>query len=708
MLSFRAQSRFLPRLALAFLLAWAAIAGTVLLGTESYVARQRRLAVTEGLAFAEADVRAAEQYLLRTLAHVEGLHALARTRELLVARGEPGDAVTAIESHLAEVARARAGLVLQVAAIGADALLTYSTTDGWQPVDLADREHFRVHAMGEESGLHVSAPLVGRTSGRWSVQMSRAIYDTDGRFLGVSVVSLDPVALSRGLASLGSLPSARGELTTLFRDVDGAVLARTLDPETRIGQRLTNQSDGVHAALLRGDRSGSAHGRSLDGKEVLLAFRRVEGTSIVAVSAVETARILAAAGHAASTLRLAVAGLLLLLLALGVAAGLWAARRRAGITLAQLDETLTNLPFVVYRGAIGADGALSLLYVSPSVGDVTGWPRDPESWTPAAWAQRADAQARSSAGAFAARLRDAGAAEREYRMARPDGSTLLVVERARSLGRRYDGTLEIVGSLTDVSAAREVEAKAAAAAKLATLGEMAAGMAHELNQPLAAMLLAAENAQRAFRRGNGPGVEARHEIIIGEAERARDIIDHLRIFARGDEGTPIGAADPAAAVRGGLLLVRSALREAEVEVTVDLPEDLPEVRGRQVQLEQVLVNLLINARDSLMRLPPGGEGRRLGIAARQVAQGSVELCVRDNGGGVPPALLGRIFDPFFTTKPPGEGTGIGLSICHGIITSFGGTIACRNAGGGAEFTITLPAATERMPATDEPVPSIPA
>jgi len=393
-------------------------------------------------------------------------------------------------------------------------------------------------------------------------------------------------------------------------------------------------------------------------------------------------------------------------LVLGVAAGLWTARRRAAATLAQLDETLTNLPFVVYRGLIGADGALSLLYVSPSVEDVTGWPRDPASWTPAAWAQRADEEARSSAGAFAARLCETGAAEREYRMARPDGGTLLVMERARALRRRFDGTLEIVGSLTDVSAAREVEAKAAAAAKLATLGEMAAGMAHELNQPLAAMLLAAENAQRAFRRGNAQGVEARHEIIIGEAERARDIIDHLRIFARGDEGAPIGAADPAAAVRGALLLVRSALRDAEVEVALDLPEALPEVRGRQVQLEQVLVNLLINARDSLLRRPPGGEGRRLGIAARRLEDGGVELCVRDNGGGVPPALLGRIFDPFFTTKPPGEGTGIGLSICHGIVTSFGGTISCRNVGGGAAFTITLPAAAARMPDAGAPLPAV--
>lgn len=682
------------------------LAAVAFWGGEAYLADQRRIAVAEGYAEADADVRAAEQYLLRIIDHVQGLHALARTRELLRAQRESEDAVAAIERHLMEVAGARASLVLQVAVIDPEGWLSYSTTPGWRPLYLGDREHFLVHLGGVEQGLHISEPLIGRTSGRASVQTTRAIADADGGLRGVSVVSLDPVVLSRGLAALGSVPAAQANLITLLRREDGRVLARTRDPELHLGRPAADRSAAGRAAIESGERSGTADGLTLDGKEVLLAFRVVEGTSIIATSAVDRSAHLARVAQEASRLRVAVAGLLFLLFLVGVAASLWSARRRAAATLEELDRTLSSIPFVVYRGAIGADGALSLLYLSPSVEDVTGWPRDPSGWTPAAWKQRADAGARDGAAAFATRLAAHGAAEREYRMTRRDGGTMLVMERARVLRRRTEGTLEIVGSLTDVSAAREVEAKTAVAAKLATLGEMAAGMAHELNQPLAAMLLAAENAQNALRRGDAPAVDARLEIIAGEAERARDIIDHLRIFARGDEGAPLGAVDPAAAVRDALLLVRAALREAGITVTVDLPGHLPAVRGRQVQLEQVLLNLLINARDALQERPPAAEGRRLAITGRVTAEGGVELGVRDNGGGVPPALIARVFDPFFTTKPPGVGTGIGLSICHGIILGFGGTIACRNADGGAEFTIALPAADPAGAAQDPVQPAL--
>lgn len=683
----------------ALLLVWVMLVAVVLAGTETYLAEQRRSAVAEGLAAAEADVRAAEQYLFGIMDHVQGLHALARTRELLVAQRESGDAVAAIERHLMEVAGARASLVLQVAVIGSDGWLRYSTTPGWTPVFLGDREHFRVHTEGPDHGLFVSTPLIGRASGRWSVQLSRAITDADGRLRGVVVVSLDPVVLSHGLAALGSLRATQDNLITLLRTEDGQVLARSREPELHIGRSGSDRSAEGRAALQRGERSGATFGVSMEGREVLLAFRVIDGTSILAASAVDRESYLAPVTQDAARLRFAAAAALVLLLLVGVAAVLWAARRRAAATLEELDRTLTNLPFVVYRGAIAVDGAFGFLYLSPSVEDVTGWPRDPAAWTPAAWAERADPGARDDA-VFTARLSASGAAEREYRLARRTGGRILVMERARVLRRQADGTLEIVGSLTDVTAAREVEAKAALAAKLATLGEMAAGMAHELNQPLAAMLLAAENAQTALRRGNLPGVEQRLEIIAGEAERARDIIDHLRIFARGDEGAPLGAVDPAAAVRGALLLVRAALREAQVAVELDLPGDLPAVQGRQVQLEQVLVNLLINARDVFAGRPAPAGGRRLALAGRRVAGGVVELRIRDNGGGVPPAVLDRIFDPFFSTKPPGEGTGIGLSICHGIVTAFGGTIACRNADGGAEFTITLPVAIPARPERD--------
>lgn len=243
-----------------------------------------------------------------------------------------------------------------------------------------------------------------------------------------------------------------------------------------------------------------------------------------------------------------------------------------------------------------------------------------------------------------------------------------------------------IKTVTDITAERQAEAQAAPNARLAALGEMAAGLAHELRQPLTTVVLAATNAGRALERGATDSVRERLERCIAQAMRASDLIDHLRRFARGwdtvEEATAVSLDEP---LEGALVLVRGTLREAGIEILTDLGSPAPMVLGRSLAIEQILVNLMMNARDALAALSPD-RPRRVSLTAMAVP-GGVELRVADTGGGIPEELMPRLFQPFVTTKGPDRGTGLGLSICNGLMRTMGGAISVTNEADGACFRL---------------------
>jgi C4-dicarboxylate-specific signal transduction histidine kinase len=163
----------------------------------------------------------------------------------------------------------------------------------------------------------------------------------------------------------------------------------------------------------------------------------------------------------------------------------------------------------------------------------------------------------------------------------------------------------------------------------------------------------------------------------------------MRVFGRRDSADTVLFA-PLDSVRGALTLMQQQLRVAGIEVTADLPERTQAVRGFPLRLEQVLLNLLGNARDAVLGTA-GGTGRIAIEAWDDLARREVCIAATDTGGGIPAEALGRVFNPFFTTKDAGKGTGLGLSISYAIIHEMGGRLEARNRGAGAEFTITLPA-----------------
>ena len=236
---------------------------------------------------------------------------------------------------------------------------------------------------------------------------------------------------------------------------------------------------------------------------------------------------------------------------------------------------------------------------------------------------------------------------------------------------------------------REKQEQLVQAGKLATLGELTTGVAHELNNPLNNIGLFIGNAIDLIELGLE---EADHERILHElhsamqqVRKATEIISHLRTFghAASVSREPVGITQ---VIRRALSLMQEQLRLRQIEVHLQVPEEEVLVLGNAIQLEQVFINLLTNARDAIAN----AERKIIAITCtRQANIVDIRLC--DTGPGIPAGLEQRIFDPFFTTKEVGAGTGLGLSITYGIIKEHQGTIAVENRPDeGALFVIYLP------------------
>jgi histidine kinase len=281
---------------------------------------------------------------------------------------------------------------------------------------------------------------------------------------------------------------------------------------------------------------------------------------------------------------------------------------------------------------------------------------------------------------------------------RADGQPFYVNMRA-SYGEHM-GRRAIITTTADITAMVETEQNLIQAAKMATLGEMSAGVAHELNQPLSIMATAGNFLAKQADRGLCPSQDLLKEVsgeLLSQVERAKRIINHLREFgrkARVDRvkvslGTPI---------QGVFHLLGQQLRLHDISVSCELPEDLAPIWGDVNRLEQVFINLVLNARDAIEKRR-GEEGPLEGLIVIKAwnDREMVRVQVSDNGSGIPVQQQGRIFEPFFTTKEVGKGTGLGLSISYGIVRDYGGVIdVTSQPGQGTTFRVSFPVAKEEV------------
>lgn len=239
----------------------------------------------------------------------------------------------------------------------------------------------------------------------------------------------------------------------------------------------------------------------------------------------------------------------------------------------------------------------------------------------------------------------------------------------------------------------ELEAQLLQSARLISMGQMAAGVAHELNQPLGAISNVVSDVFLRLRDGIDLSQEDLSQMMqdsMGVVKRMSETINHLRVFSRDEAQAPAEIFGLNDVVQASLKMMGVQLKSHQIDLKLDLQDDLPFVLGHANQMEQVVVNLLANARDAVDAFE---SGKRIVIKSYCVDD-QVIIEVHDNGEGVQDEDLNRVFDPFFTTKEADKGTGLGLSISYAIVKNHGGNITCESQDGETVFRIVLPAKTK--------------
>jgi len=239
---------------------------------------------------------------------------------------------------------------------------------------------------------------------------------------------------------------------------------------------------------------------------------------------------------------------------------------------------------------------------------------------------------------------------------------------------------------------REAEVRMLSQAKLASLGEIATGIAHEINQPLTYIQIILQSTGRDVEQGNLNLDELAADIkeSTRQVQRITQIIHHLRTFGRADSGELVDLSLPAI-FSDTLILYRQKLRINSIALEAPIDPELPNICGNPTQLEQVFINLLQNAFDALV-----GVVNPTITVDFVLKDDTIVTTFADNGCGIGKQVVDKIFEPFFTTKPIGKGTGLGLSIVYGIIADHGGTIECQSqVGEGCRFVIALPVVSAR-------------
>ncbi len=614
---------------------------------------------------------------------------------------------TAPELIQRALASRAAGLpqVSKLSLIDAQGVQRYSSRElPAEELDLSDRSYFVAHRDGTAAALFVSEPMVYGADGSIAFAFSRRLDDGAGRFRGVVSVIVDRDDFEQFYSSIDL--GARSTIK-LLRD-DGTLVARSPPAPETLGQKLPQHVPS--AAAGSGEPATRTASRD-DGTRLLVAEAGVQGYPFVVKVTRERSAVLA--GWQRLATHVAVRTLALVLLAALVVVALVRQLRKITAGERALRESEERYALALEGSNEGHwdwDLATDRFFLSPKMKALYGRPESEPVATRAAWFAQVDLHPDDERRLDAALDDHIGGRtpyyELEYRVRHPDGEWHWVRSRGRCLRDAEGKPYRFVGSASDVTerkraeAERErLEAQLRQSQKMEAMGTLAGGIAHDFNNILGAILGYGELAQQAS--ADGSRVRRHLDQVLHAGGRAKALVERILAFSRSGlaEREPVHVQS---VVNETLELLAASL-PAGVRLERRLEVGDAAVVGDATQLHQVVMNLCTNA----MHAMSGGgvltvvlDRAEVG-AARAVSHGAlparayVRLTVSDTGSGIAPAVLERMFDPFFTTKAVGEGTGLGLSLVHGIVGDLGGAIdVATKLGEGTTFAIWLPLAGE--------------
>jgi PAS domain S-box-containing protein len=567
-------------------------------------------------------------------------------------------------------------------------------------LDVSDRSYFISQRDGTARGFFMSDPLLTRSENRAGVVISRRLEDGTGKFAGVVTAILDLEDLER---FYGSVNLGRASAIQLLRD-DGTLLARNPAAPLLFGRSFPQLAAGPDAPATR-------LMNPIDRNRDFIAVAPVRDTHLVLTVTREEA--VALQSWREETIRVAARTLILTLLGALTIAALLRQLRRVESSERALRESEE-------RYALAMEGAnegfwdwhiqADQLFVSQKMKLLSGHSAETEITTRRAWLETTvvhpdDLQRRDSAltDHFAGRT---PRYESEYRVRMPDGRWCWLHARGRCLRDAAGQPYRFVGSIIDVSAQKQaqldkeqLESQLRQSQKMEAIGTLAGGIAHDFNNILGAILGYGELAHQ--HSAEGSPLRRYLDNVMHATGRAKALVDRILGFSRSGLGERV-PVNVQSVIEETLELLQASLPSG-IRVESWLATGTAAVIGDATHLHQVAMNLCTNA---LQAMEHGGVLRvvleRVGLSeTRSLARGTLapgpyaRLIVSDTGTGIPSAVLDRVFDPFFTTKGVGEGTGLGLSLVHGIVTDLGGAIDVKTqAGEGTSFEIWLPIAGE--------------
>lgn len=359
----------------------------------------------------------------------------------------------------------------------------------------------------------------------------------------------------------------------------------------------------------------------------------------------------------------------------------------------RLNSIAQHAPIIVYAVDVANGEGTDMTYISPSLEQMLGYSTAEglaEKW----WSSSIHPDDYEYCMDAFRHLEPGKVYAAEYRLRHKNGHYVWVYDTLSVEPTAQGAEQEAVGIIMDISERKASEDQLLQSDKMASLGRMISGTAHELNQPLNFIKMAASNLRENAVRGRLDAEKfiPKLENVLAQVERASAILLQMRIFGRTSKEAP-SAINIQHTVEAAILMAEPQMELDGTQLVTEVKASDIYVRALPVMLEQVLLNLFINANDAIHSRHDAGDSAEGEIKITiDRNERSAVITVADNGPGIPSDVLPKIFEPFFTTKPPKEGTGLGLSISYGIIRDMGGVLRAKSSRKGARFIIELPLA----------------